>query len=193
MKIKNILGATAIAIAGALVSMPALAVDCPTGSIHEADGADTLAGCNIDKDNSLMPTIKTIIEVIIGVLGIVAVAVIVLGGVSYTTSAGEPGKVKKAKDTILYGKYDESLVCKTRDNIVIPTKEGIINSLNISKVNITDTTENNSKTYANNFIAEYDLATDTYSITGYDGNYPSDLVLPDKKDISFFISISLSL
>lgn len=95
-----------------------------------------------------------------------------------------------SKDTILYGKYNENLVCKNRDNVVIPTKEEIINSLNISKINITNTTENNGKTYANNFIAEYDLATDTYSITGYDGNYPSDLLLPDKINGKDVISIA---
>ena len=32
-----------------------------------------------------------------------AVAFIIFGGFQYTTSAGDPGKVKKAKDTILYG------------------------------------------------------------------------------------------
>ena len=53
--------------------------------------------------NDLMGTINTIINVIIGVIGFVAVVVIILGGVQYTTSAGDPGKVKKAKDTILYG------------------------------------------------------------------------------------------
>jgi multisubunit Na+/H+ antiporter MnhB subunit len=37
------------------------------------------------------------------VLGFVAVVVIILGGVQYTTSSGDPAKVKKAKDTILYG------------------------------------------------------------------------------------------
>jgi hypothetical protein len=50
-----------------------------------------------------MDTVNTIINVIIGVIGFVAVVVIILGGVQYTTSAGDPGKVKKAKDTILYG------------------------------------------------------------------------------------------
>lgn len=44
-----------------------------------------------------------IINVIIGALGLVAVIVIILGGVQYMTSAGDSGKVKKAKDTILYG------------------------------------------------------------------------------------------
>ena len=40
---------------------------------------------------------------IIGVIGFIAVIVIILGGVQYTTSAGDSGKVKKAKDTIMYG------------------------------------------------------------------------------------------
>jgi type IV secretory pathway VirB2 component (pilin) len=67
-----------------------------------------LSECNNLKDansnsNDLMSTVNTIINVIIGVIGFVAVVVIILGGVQYTTSAGDPGKVKKAKDTILYG------------------------------------------------------------------------------------------
>ena len=102
MKIRNILGAAVIALAGSMISSPAFAaVTCPPNSVNST--ADTLAGCNVTPDNSLMPTINTIISVIIGVLGLVAVVVIILGGVSYTTSAGDPGKVKKAKDTILYG------------------------------------------------------------------------------------------
>ena len=44
-----------------------------------------------------------IINAIIGVLGVIAVLVIILGGVQYMTSSGDAGKVKKAKDTILYG------------------------------------------------------------------------------------------
>ena len=44
-----------------------------------------------------------IINAVIGVLGVVAVIVIIIGGVTYMTSSGDAGKVKKAKDTILYG------------------------------------------------------------------------------------------
>ncbi|MBR3122174.1 hypothetical protein IKF28_01880, partial [Candidatus Saccharibacteria bacterium] len=40
---------------------------------------------------------------VIGVLGLVCVIVMIIGGVSYMTSSGDAGKVKKAKDTILYG------------------------------------------------------------------------------------------
>ncbi len=51
----------------------------------------------------LKNSVINILNVIIGALGIVAVVVIILGGVTYMTSSGDAGKVKKAKDTILYG------------------------------------------------------------------------------------------
>ena len=91
------------------------------------------------------------------------------------------------KDTVLYGKYDSNLVCKTRDNIHIPTKEEIINSIDFNIVNITDTTLKNNKEIANNFIIELDSETDTYSINGYEGDYPNNLVIPDQikgKDVT---------
>ncbi len=54
-------------------------------------------------EQPLNTTIINIINAIIGVLGLVAVIVIIIGGVQYMTSSGDAGKVKKAKDTILYG------------------------------------------------------------------------------------------
>ena len=48
-------------------------------------------------------SIQNILNIVIGLLGIVAVVVIIIGGVTYMTSSGDAGKVKKAKDTILYG------------------------------------------------------------------------------------------
>ena len=56
-----------------------------------------------DGTNTLWDNIKNIINAVIGVLGIVCVVVIIIGGINYMTSAGDAGKVKKAKDTILYG------------------------------------------------------------------------------------------
>ena len=43
-----------------------------------------------------------IINAVISVIGVIAVLMIVIGGVNYATSSGDPGKAKKAKDTILY-------------------------------------------------------------------------------------------
>ena len=105
MKLKNVFGvmAGAAIVATSMIATPVFAADvtCPSGS--ERATAPTLAGCNVKEDNTLMPTIKQIIDVIISVLGIAAVVVIVLGGVQYTLSAGDAAKLKKAKDTILYG------------------------------------------------------------------------------------------
>ncbi|MBR3322179.1 hypothetical protein IKG05_00860 [Candidatus Saccharibacteria bacterium] len=58
------------------------------------------------KDQTSTPLNESIINIInavIGVLGLVCVVVMIIGGVNYMTSSGDAGKVKKAKDTILYG------------------------------------------------------------------------------------------
>ncbi|MBF1035446.1 MAG: hypothetical protein HXL12_01995 [Candidatus Nanosynbacter sp.] len=111
MKISNKLkalamgGTSVVAVLGNSVNTFAGKVKCPNGTDAGANG---LAGCdklnaNTANKNDLMEQANTIINVIIGVIGFVAVAFIIFGGVQYTTSAGDPGKVKKAKDTILYG------------------------------------------------------------------------------------------
>ena len=64
-----------------------------TGTIHQISGAG----------NDLESSIMGIINAALAVLGVVCVIIIVFGGVQYMTSTGEAAKVKKAKDTILYG------------------------------------------------------------------------------------------
>lgn len=56
-----------------------------------------------DQQDTLIDNIQSILNVIIGVLGLVCVIVMIIGGVTYMTSSGDAGKVKKGKDTILYG------------------------------------------------------------------------------------------
>lgn len=60
--------------------------------VKEVQGGDTL-----------FTDVQAIINGVIGVLGLVCVVVMIIGGVNYMTSSGDSGKVKKAKDTILYG------------------------------------------------------------------------------------------
>ncbi len=43
-----------------------------------------------------------VINGVVAVLGLVAVVFIIVGGINYMTSAGDSGKVEKAKKTILY-------------------------------------------------------------------------------------------
>lgn len=56
-----------------------------------------------DGSNTLVNSVTGILNAVIGVLGLVCVVVMIIGGVNYMTSSGDAGKVKKAKDTILYG------------------------------------------------------------------------------------------
>ena len=54
-------------------------------------------------NKNLNTTVNAIINTVIFIIGMLAVVMIIIGGVNYAMSQGDPGKVKKAKDTILYG------------------------------------------------------------------------------------------
>lgn len=109
MKIANkvktlVLGASLTALSVLGIATPVNAIPCPDNPSQDVTdlsdcGEVTASGSKRD----LMGTLNTIINVVIGVIGFVAVIVIILGGVNYTTSAGAADKVKQAKDTIMYG------------------------------------------------------------------------------------------
>jgi hypothetical protein len=61
----------------------------------------TSAVCKAQGD-SLGPLIQTVINILLYLLGATAVVMIVIGGMRYTTSNGDSGAIKSAKDTILY-------------------------------------------------------------------------------------------
>ncbi|MCR5572630.1 MAG: pilin [Candidatus Saccharibacteria bacterium] len=58
---------------------------------------------NPGAETDLNGMISTILNVVFGVVGIVAVIMIILGGVNYTVSQGDSQKIQKAKNTIMYG------------------------------------------------------------------------------------------
>ncbi len=105
-KVKTLAAGGLGVVAMGLQAAPTFAA---SGKVRCPDGTETtdLTKCGAIKNNlnsnDLMTTLNTIINVVIGIIGFVAVMVIILGGVQYTTSAGDSGKVKKAKDTIMYG------------------------------------------------------------------------------------------
>lgn len=61
------------------------------------------AGCNDDAKNKVNTFFSTLFNVILGIIGMVCTTVIIIGGVQLMTSTGDPSKVQKAKNTILYG------------------------------------------------------------------------------------------
>lgn len=46
--------------------------------------------------------VTSVANAVFWIVGIVAVLFIIIGGISYALSAGDPGKISKAKDTVLY-------------------------------------------------------------------------------------------
>lgn len=102
MKIKRFLLALSMMVLGLGVLAPSASakVSCPTGSTQAL--APTLAECNIESDDSLWQTVKNIINVTLGVIAVIAVIMIIIGGIEYTASRGDATKTKKGKDTIIY-------------------------------------------------------------------------------------------
>ena len=82
-----------------------MAVECPEGSYRKIHGiaAETFSECNLPEDDSLFPTVSNVINIFTGVLGLLAVVVTIYGGMQYLLATGDASKVKKAKDTIMYG------------------------------------------------------------------------------------------
>lgn len=98
-----VMGLAAVATLGTatLIAPTVGATDTSTrpAATYTTSGQEKATGDNRD----LMTMINTIINGALGVIGIVAVVIIIFGGVQYTTSAGDAAKVTKAKNTILYG------------------------------------------------------------------------------------------
>ncbi len=70
------------------------ATECLSQGVNNAGG-----GSNSIK---LEDGIKTIVNVLLFVLGAIAVIMIIIGGIRYATSNGDASATKSAKDTVLY-------------------------------------------------------------------------------------------
>lgn len=99
--IKQILGSLVmlIGVSTFSISMPVAAVSVWQGCTGAAAGS---AVCDSSKNDSADKIITNVINTILVVLGMIAVIMIIIGGIRYTTSNGDSGSVKSAKDTILY-------------------------------------------------------------------------------------------
>lgn len=97
-----VMGLSAVATLGAATVL-APAVSAETAADKYTSGNESVEKAATDRETNLMSTLATIINVALGVIGFVAVVMIIMGGVQYTTSAGDAAKVTKAKNTILYG------------------------------------------------------------------------------------------
>lgn len=102
------LAAIVLTITGSL----AVAVPCFAGSAETKEAACAAAygqgtadynKCmNGSTTDGVLAKVKDILNVVFLVVGILAVIMIIVGGVFMMISAGDPGKIKRAKDTIMY-------------------------------------------------------------------------------------------
>lgn len=60
------------------------------------------AVCKAQSTDNATSMIKTVVNTMLFILGAIAVIMIVVGGIRYTTSNGDAAKTKGAKDTIMY-------------------------------------------------------------------------------------------
>ena len=104
-----LLAAVSLAVP-ALVPAAVYAQDSPEIQGPLCNGADQLSfdaasgDCAIASDPSskLTSIIKTVINVLSIVVGVVAVVMIIFGGLKYITSGGDSSNVSSAKNTIIY-------------------------------------------------------------------------------------------
>lgn len=57
---------------------------------------------SLPKGKATQANLDNILNVVFGILGTIAVLVIVVGGIQYILSKGDPGDMAKAKNTIIY-------------------------------------------------------------------------------------------
>ena len=96
----------AVGLIGApLLAAPAVhaAIDPQTQICSGTGGKGGANGCsgNSTKDD-LGGIVKTIVNVLLYIIGAVAVIVIIIAGFRYVTSGGDSSKIAAAKNTILY-------------------------------------------------------------------------------------------
>lgn len=104
MRIKTLIISSIIAVSGlvgtvGLATLPTYAA-CTDAKACVKEGVKG-AGGNAS-NNNLGRLIKNIVNILLYALGAVAVVMIVIGGIKYTTSNGDSSAVTSAKNTILY-------------------------------------------------------------------------------------------
>jgi hypothetical protein len=89
-------GVSAVAMPAGTVSAINVFEGCGNG------GNGGAAVCKAAGTDSATSMATIIINTMLFILGIIAVIMIILGGIRYTTSDGDASRVKAAKDTIMY-------------------------------------------------------------------------------------------
>lgn len=94
-------------LAGVMIAGIGGAVVVASPSAHAVNVFDACSGnadtavCKAKNDNAAS-MVQNVINLLLYVLGIIAVIMIIIGGIRFTTSDGDPAGVKTARNTIIY-------------------------------------------------------------------------------------------
>lgn len=100
MKKKIAIFAALVAIVGVLFVAPVASAASDPCDLYQGDDKELICG---KKDSSdAYNTIRNVLNTVYLYVGIIATIVIIIGGVFYMTSQGDPSKLAKAKNTIIY-------------------------------------------------------------------------------------------
>lgn len=98
-KVKTAVMAGVLAVAGAGAAL----VPANTYADAKSEVISGMDATGQKTEKGLDTTVKSIINGVLYVVGILAVVMVIIGGVKYTTSGGDSSAVTSAKNTILYG------------------------------------------------------------------------------------------
>jgi hypothetical protein len=98
--IKNTLLGLTVATSLAVSQVPVPVFAAPVDVLTQCNNQSQV--CKGTNKNSLYAILKNVINLLLTISGAVAVIMIVIGGIRYTTSNGDQSQVTSAKNTILY-------------------------------------------------------------------------------------------
>jgi hypothetical protein len=104
-KIQLFIAAIMMAVSIGMVTLPASVNAANTPSAIATACSDPLNKNTIvckSQNNNIQTTIGAIVNTLLFLIGVAAVIVIILGGITYTASAGSEEAVKRAKNMITY-------------------------------------------------------------------------------------------
>jgi len=100
-KIRSLLIILGIMFSICLASVP-LTTKAIDADLYKACTSGSTSEVCAHKNDNINTYIKSGINILLFILGAVAVVMIIFSGILYTTSGGNTGTVTKAKDTLLY-------------------------------------------------------------------------------------------
>lgn len=84
-----------------LIGSPLLAADLRGDILNKTKGvANTTFQTDVNPENALAESVGTVVNVLVGVLGAIAVILILYAGFLWMTAGGNDEQIKKAKNTI---------------------------------------------------------------------------------------------